>query len=172
MKLNLSRIMEKVTIVLHKEEMLGDVVATAHVVGRRVKTVENEELVAEAQAPEEGVDRDIVARAMSVALGRLKVSCARYMGTGLTLDSNVLGGMEGDWRLVLDVPKEWNFAAMEELTLRMHGSVVDFCVYSIFEKTLPNEAMAYLEKSVAECGEVKRLLELRTGPVRRRGQLY
>lgn len=166
------RRMKNVKVVLHKEEIVADVSASAHLVGQRLKGSDNLEQVAEIQVPEEGISGEVVSRAMSTALSRLKTCCARYVASGFTMNTNAIESLEGDWELLLLMPESWNFAVMEELTLNMHNSVVDYCLFSIFEKLLPTEASSYLGKSEAEFGEIKRLLELRTEPVKRRCRLY
>ena len=60
----------------------------------------------------------------------------------------------------------------ESLTSLMHGHVADYCVYSIFEKTNPDEAAQYLARATSELERIKTVLELRTAPVRRPADRY
>lgn len=167
-----SKYMKNVKVILHKEEIAADIIAAAHLIGQRVKTLDNAEQASEIQVPEDGPSSEVMIRAMSTALARVKTSCVRYQSSGLTMNTNAIDNLEGDWELQLLMPDSWNFAVMEGLTLAMHNFTLDYCLYSIFEKMLPAEASNYLEKSEVEFGEIKRLLELRTEPIKRRCRLY
>ena len=146
---------------------MSDVVSTAHVVGRRLSTPEGEEKASDIQTPEEGPDKYIVARAMATALSNIKARCARYLNSGRLADNDSLEDITGDFVLKLSMPERWNFAATARLTAAMHDHVADYCIYSIFEKTNPQEAATYLTKANASLEALKALLELRTAPVRR-----
>lgn len=159
--------MKEVTIVLNRGEIMGDVVYASHVTGRRLYTPGNEEKASDVQTPEDGVDKYIVARAMSTALAAIKERCARYLDMGRFVDNDTLEDVTGDFVLVLKMPERWNFAATTRLTTLMHDHAVDYCVYSIFGKTNPNEAESYLKKAMVELEQIKGVLELRIAPVRR-----
>ena len=159
--------MKDVTIVLNRGEIMEDVMSVAHLTGRRLSTLGQEEKASDVQTPEEGADRYVVARAMAVALSNLRQQCARYLTAGRLMDDNRLESPEGDCVLVLRMPGSWNYGATTTLTNLMHGHVVDYCMYSIFEKTAPEEAAQYLVRSDNELERIKSVLELRTAPVRR-----
>lgn len=146
---------------------MGDVISVAHVTGRRLFSPGQEEKASDIQTPEEGADRYIVARALSTALANVRQRCARYLVTGRLLDDNRLEAPEGDYVLLLRMPDNWNYGATTQLTSLMHTHVVDYCVYSIFEKTNPEEAANYLARADDELVRIKGVLELRTTPVRR-----
>ena len=156
-----------VTITLNRDEIMGDVMNVAHVTGRRVSTPGQEDKAADIQTPEEGVDKYIVARAMAAGLANVRTRCARYLSSGRLSDDNRMEDVTGDYVLVLNMPARWNFGATTELTNLMHGHVADYCIYSIFEKTNPQEAQQYLTRANAELDGIKRVLELRTEPVRK-----
>ena len=126
-----------------------------------------EEKASDIQTPEEGVDKYIVARAMSAGLSSVREKCARYLTSGRVMDDDRMEDVTGDYVLVLNMPDRWNFGTTTQLTNLMHGSVVDYCVYSIF-----GEAANYLTKSMDELNRIKNVLELRTSPVRRSPTLY
>lgn len=151
---------------------MGDVVNAAHVTGRRLSVPGQEEKASDIQTPEEGADKYIVARAMSAGLSSVREKCARYLTSGRVMDDDRMEDVTGDYVLVLNMPDRWNFGTTTQLTNLMHGSVVDYCVYSIFEKTNPGEAANYLTKSMDELNRIKNVLELRTSPVRRSPTLY
>ena len=159
--------MRNVTIVLNRAEILGDVINAAHVTGRRLFVPGQEEKAANIQTPEEGVDKYIVARAMSVALANVRSRCARYLTAGRLMDDDRLEDVEGDYVLNLAMPDRWNYGATTQLTSLMHAHVADYCIYSIFEKTNPQEAEQYLTRAADELERIKGVLELRTAPVRR-----
>lgn len=159
--------MRNVTIVLNREEIMGDVISVAHVTGRRLFSPGQEEKASDIQTPEEGADRYIVARALSAALANIRQRCARYLVTGRLLDDNRLEAPEGDYVLLLRMPDNWNYGAATQLTSLMHAHVVDYCVYSIFEKTNPEEAANYLARADDELVRIKGVLELRTTPAHR-----
>lgn len=146
---------------------MGDVMNVAHVTGRRLSTPGQEEKAADIQTPEEGADKYIVARAMAAGLANVRARCARYLSSGRLSDDNRMEDVAGDYVLVLNMPARWNFGATTELTNLMHGHVADYCIYSIFEKTNPQEAAQYLARANEELDRVKGVLELRTAPVRR-----
>lgn len=165
--------MKDVTIVLNRGEIMGDVVYAAHVTGRRLYVPGAEEKASDVQTPEDGVDKYIVARAMSTALAAVKEKCVRYLDMGRVVDNDTLEDVSGDFVLVLKMPERWNCAATTRLTSLMHNHASDYCIYSIFEKTNPDEAANYLKKAVANLEQIKGVLELRTAPVRRSaGKLY
>jgi hypothetical protein len=56
---------------------------------------------------------------------------------------------------------------MTRLTSLANAYVRDYCIYSIFEKTNPEEAANYLAKANISLSEIKPVLEMRTAPVRR-----
>lgn len=159
--------MKNIKITLHKEEMMSDIVSTAHITGRRLSAPGVEEKAADIQTPEDGPDKYIVARAMSTGLSNIRVKCARYLASGRLSDNDSLEDIKGDYVLELNMPDRWNFAATAKLTSVMHNHVVDYCIYSIFEKTNPQEASNYMAKANTEIEEIKGILELRTAPVRR-----
>lgn len=159
--------MRNVTIVLNRAEILGDVINAAHVTGRRLFVPGQEEKAADIQTPEEGVDKYIVARAMSAALANVRSRCARYLTAGRLMDDDRLEDVEGDYVLNLAMPDRWNYGATTQLTSLMHAHVADYCIYSIFEKTNPQEAEQYLTRAADELERIKGVLELRTAPVRR-----
>ena len=159
--------MRNVTIVLNRAEILGDVINAAHVTGRRLFVPGQEEKAADIQTPEEGVDKYIVARAMSAALTNVRSRCARYLTAGRLMDDDRLEDVEGDYVLNLAMPDRWNYGATTQLTSLMHAHVADYCIYSIFEKTNPQEAEQYLTRAADELERIKGVLELRTAPVRR-----
>ena len=139
----------------------------AHVTGRRLFVPGQEEKASDIQTPEEGADKYIVARALSAALANVRGRCARYLATGRLMDDNRLEDVTGDYVLVLCMPDRWNYGATTQLTNLMHAHVTDYCIYSIFEKTNPEEAANYLAKANDALGRLKGVLELRTAPVRR-----
>lgn len=155
-----------VTIILNRDEIMGDVMNVAHVTGRRLSTPGQEEKAADIQTPEEGVDKYIVARAMAAGLANVRARCARYLSSGRLSDDNRMEDVTGDYVLVLNMPARWNFGVTTELTNLMHGHVADYCIYSIFEKTNPQEAAQYLTRANEELERIKSVLELRTAPVR------
>lgn len=159
--------MRNVTIVLNRAEIMGDVINAAHVTGRRLFVPGQEEKAADIQTPEEGVDKYIVARAMSAALANVRSRCARYLTAGRLMDDDRLEDVEGDYVLNLAMPDRWNYGATTQLTSLMHAHVADYCIYSIFEKTNPQEAEQYLTRAADELERIKGVLELRTAPVRR-----
>lgn len=140
--------------------------------GRRINAPGNEEKASDIQTPEEGPDKYVVSRAMSSALSAIRSKCARYLKTGRTIDDDRLESMEGDYTLVLSMPDRWNFGATTRLTTLMHDHAVNYCVYSIFEKTNPEEAQGYYAKAEIELNEIKPILELRIAPVRRATNMY
>ena len=146
---------------------MGDVINAAHVTGRRLFVPGQEEKAADIQTPEEGVDKYIVARAMSAALANVRSRCARYLTAGRLMDDDRLEDVEGDYVLNLAMPDRWNYGATTQLTSLMHAHVADYCIYSIFEKTNPQEAEQYLARANDELERIKGVLELRTAPVRR-----
>lgn len=164
--------MKDVTLTIKKDEIMSDVVSIAHVVGRRLYSAETAEKASDIQTPEEGADKYIVARAMAEALSLSRAECARYLNNGVLTDDNGLENVTGDLEIKLSMPERWNFSATTKLTSLIHNHAVNYCVYSIFEKTNPNEAANYLSKSNAELSQIKGVLELRTAPVRREGKLY
>ena len=155
-----------VTIILNRDEIMGDVMNVAHVTGRRLSTPGQEEKTADIQTPEEGVDKYIVARAMAAGLANVRARCARYLSSGRLSDDNRMEDVTGDYVLVLNMPARWNFGVTTELTNLMHGHVADYCISSIFEKTNPQEAAQYLTRANEELERIKSVLELRTAPVR------
>lgn len=132
----------------------------------------SEEKASDIQTPDEGPDKYIISRAMSHSLSAIKSKCARYIKTGRSIDDNRLSDMEGDYTIVLSMPDNWNFGATTMLTSLLNAHVVDYCVYSIFEKTNPEEAPGYLAKANTELNDIKPILELRTSPIRRSTRLY
>lgn len=159
--------MRNVTIVLNRAEIMGDVINAAHVTGRRLFVPGQEEKAADIQTPEEGVDKYIVARAMSAGLANVRSRCARYLTAGRLMDDDRLEDVDGDYVLNLAMPDRWNYGATTQLTSLMHAHVTDYCIYRIFEKTNPEEATQYLTRAADELERIKGVLELRTAPVRR-----
>lgn len=164
--------MKTITITLKRDEIMADVVSTAHVTGRRLSVPGSEEKASDIQTPEEGVDKYIVARAMSEGLSAVRKECGRYLGTGRLTDDNQLEDVTGDYVLSLEMPDRWNFGATSRLTSLANGYVRDWCIYNIFEKTNPNEAANYLTKANTGLSEIKPILEMRTSPVRTSSRLY
>ena len=164
--------MRDVTIILNREEIMNDVMSVAHVTGRRLSVAGQEEKASDIQTPEEGADKYIVARAMSAALANVRERCARYLTAGRLMDDDRLEDVTGDYVLTLRMPTRWNYGATTQLTSLMHGHVTDYCVYSIFEKTNPDEAAQYLARATSELERIKTVLELRTAPVRRPSDRY
>lgn len=146
---------------------MGDVMNVAHVTGRRLSVPGQEEKASDIQTPEEGVDRYIVARAMAAGLANVRQQCARYLTAGRLMDDDRLEDVEGDYVLTLRMPDRWNYGTTTQLTNLMHGHVADYCVYSIFEKTNPDEAAGYLACANDKLTRIKGVLELRTEPTRR-----
>ena len=159
--------MRNVTIVLNRGEIMGDVMNAAHVTGRRIFAPGQEEKASDIQTPEEGPDKYIVARAMSAGLSNVRERCARYLSSGRLMDDDRMETLDGDYVLVLNMPDRWNYGATTQLTNLMHGHVVDYCTYAIFEKTNPDGAANYLARANDELVRIKAVLELRTAPVRR-----
>ena len=152
---------------------MADVVNAAHVTGRRLSVPGSEEKASDIQTPEEGADKYIVARAMQEGLSAVRKECGRYLSMGRIADTNELQDVAGDYVLALDMPDRWNFGATSQLTSLANAYVRDWCIYNIFEKTNPEEAVNYLTKANVSLSGIKPVLELRTAPVRRSiGQLY
>lgn len=164
--------MRTITITLKREEIMGDVVNAAHITGRRLSVPGAEEKASDIQTPEEGVDKYVVARAMMEGLSAVRKECGRYLNTGRIADNNELEDVLGDYTLSLDMPDRWNYGATSRLTSLANAYVRDWCIYSIFEKTNPDEAANYLSKANLSLSEIKPILEMRTAPVRRTGFLY
>ena len=163
--------MKTITITLKREEIMSDVVSAAHVTGRRLNVAGSEEKASDIQTPEEGVDKYIVARAMQEGLSTLRMECGRYLNMGRLTDDNCLEDVTGEYVLALDMPDKWNFGATSRLTSLAHAYVRDWCVYSIFEKTNPEEAANYLSKAQVSLSSIKPVLEMRTGPIRRNARM-
>jgi hypothetical protein len=163
--------MRLITINLKREEIMGDVVNVCHVTGRRIHVAGAGEQASDIQTPEEGVDKLIVARAMQEGLSTLRMECGRYLNMGRLTDDNCLEDVTGEYVLALDMPDKWNFGATSRLTSLAHAYVRDWCVYSIFEKTNPEEAANYLSKAQVSLSSIKPVLEMRTGPIRRNARM-
>lgn len=159
--------MRLITITLSRDEIMGDVVNVCHITGRRLNVAGAEEKASDIQTPEEGVDKLVVARAMQEGLSTLRMECGRYLNMGRLTDDNSLEDVSGSYVLALDMPDKWNFGATSKLTSLAHAYVRDWCVYSIFEKTNPEEAANYLSKAQVSLSSIKPVLEMRTGPIRR-----
>jgi hypothetical protein len=159
--------MRSITITLIREEIMSDVVNAAHITGRRLNVAGSEEKASDIQTPEEGVDKYVVARAMTEGLSAVRKECGRYLNMGRTVDDNRLEDVTGNYILTLDMPDRWNYGAMTRLTSLANAYVRDYCIYSIFEKTNPEEAANYLAKANISLSEIKPVLEMRTAPVRR-----
>lgn len=164
--------MKTVTITLKRDEIMSDVVSAAHIVGRRLSVPGAEENASYVQTPEDGVDKYVVARAMTEGLSAVRKECGRYLNKGRLVDDNTLEDVTGNYELTLSMPDRWNFGATSRLTSLANGYVRDWCIYSIFEKTNPSEAAGYLSKANASLSEIKPILELRIAPVRTEGKLY
>ncbi len=161
-----------VEITLSKDMILNDVVNTAHIVGRRIKTAEHEDNAAYVQTPEEGVDRAIVSRAMSQGIEEVKRVCARYLNVGSITDDNRLEDASGNAKLYLSMPENWNFAMTRQLTNLMNSAVVNYCLGQIFQRTVPEEAGTYTLQASNQFSMIKSTLEMRTSPTRRPLKLY
>lgn len=161
-----------VEITLSKDAILNDVVNTAHIVGRRIKTAENEDKIAYVQTPEEGVDRAVASRAMSQGIEEVKRVCARYLNVGSIKDDNRLENASGDTNLYLSMPGNWNFAMTRQLTTLMSGAVVNYCLGQIFQRTVPEEAGTYTVQADNQFSMIKSTLEMRTSPTRRALKFY
>lgn len=159
--------MRIITITLRREEIMADVVSAAHATGRRLSVPGSEEKASDIQTPEEGSDKYIVARAMSEGLSAVRKECGRYLNMGRFSDDNQLEDVKGCFVLTLEMPDRWNYGATTYLTNLANGYVRDWCIYSIFEKTNPEEAATYLTKATSELNEIKPTLEMRTAPYRR-----
>jgi len=159
--------MKTVTLTLHRGEIMSDIVSGAHVIGRRLSVdpaiAEN---AADVQTPEEGPDKYLVARAMAEALSNARSKCARYLASGRLEDNNSLEDITGDYVLTLNMNDRWNFGVTTTLTNAIHNYVVNYCLFSILEKTNPNEAKNYFDKSQMELNGIKPMLEQRTAPIR------
>lgn len=164
--------MKEITITLKREEIMSDVVSTAYVVGRRLNVAGNEEKASDIQTPEEGADKYIVARSLTEGLSALRKECGRYLTSGRISHDNTLENVEGNYTLTLSMPDRWNFGLTSRLTSLSNAYVRDWCIYSIFEKTNPEEAATYLNKANFSLSEIKPILELRTAPVRKSSNLY
>lgn len=160
--------MRTITITLKREEIMSDVVSAAHITGRRLNVAGEEEKASDIQTPEEGVDKYVVARAMQEGLSAVRKECGRYLSTGRLKDDNQLEDVTGDYELKLDMPDRWNFGVTSNLTSSANAYVRDWCIYSIFEKTNPDEAANYLSKANLSLSKIKPLLEMRTAPIRRK----
>lgn len=164
--------MKEIAITLKRSEIVSDVISTAHLVGRRLSVPGNEEKAADIQTPEEGADKYIVARALSEGLSAVRKECGRYVNKGRLSDNNNLEDLDSDYLLELEMPDRWNFGVTSRLTNVANAFVRDWCIYSIFEKTNPDEAVKYYNKANQSLSEIKPILELRVAPVRRVGSLY
>ena len=163
--------MRTITITLKREEIMGDVVNAAHITGRRLNVAGAEEKASDIQTPEEGVDKYVVARAMQEGLSAVRKECGRYLNMGRLVDDNQLEDVTGNYILALDMPDRWNFGATSHLTNLANAYVRDWCIYSIFEKTNPEEAANYLGKANVSLSGIKPVLEMRTAPVRRSARM-
>lgn len=146
---------------------MSDVVNAAHITGRRLNVAGSEEKASDIQTPEEGVDKYVVARAMTEGLSAVRKECGRYLNMGRTVDDNRLEDVTGNYMLTLDMPDRWNYGATTRLTSLANAYVRDYIIYNIFEKTNPEEAANYLAKANISLSEIKPVLEMRTAPVRR-----
>jgi hypothetical protein len=163
--------MRTITITLKREEIMGDVVNVAHITGRRLNVAGEEEKASDIQTPEEGVDKYVVARAMQEGLSAVRKECGRYLNMGRLVDDNQLEDVTGNYILTLDMPDRWNYGATSHLTSLANAYVRDWCIYSIFEKTNPEEAANYLGKANVSLSSIKPVLEMRTAPVRRSARM-
>lgn len=163
--------MRTITITLKREEIMGDVVNVAHITGRRLNVAGEEEKASDIQTPEEGVDKYVVARAMQEGLNAVRKECGRYLNMGRLVDDNQLEDVTGNYILALDMPDRWNYGATSHLTSLANAYVRDWCIYSIFEKTNPEEAANYLGKANVSLSSIKPVLEMRTAPVRRSARM-
>jgi hypothetical protein len=155
-----------VTITLKKEEIANDIANIAYVTGRRLSTPETAEKAADVQSPFQEADSFIVIRALGTAISQVKKRCGRYLSSGLLSDTNALRSLTGNYVLSLKMPYNFNIGITSALTEAINNYLVNYCVYTIFEKTNPNEAESYLSKATLNSDEIKSCLEQRVGPVR------
>jgi hypothetical protein len=104
---------------------------------------------------------------MQEGLSAVRKECGRYLNMGRLVDDNQLEDVTGNYILALDMPDRWNYGATSHLTSLANAYVRDWCIYSIFEKTNPEEAANYLGKANVSLSSIKPVLEMRTAPVRR-----
>lgn len=151
---------------------MSDVVGIAHITGRRLSTVGNEDKAAYIQAPDEGADVYVVTRAMEEGFGVLEMECGRYLSFGTMKSDNLIGIKDNPFVLTLSMPDSWNYAAVSKLSSLSNSYIRDWCIYSIFEKTCPEEAEKYLMKAQSALSSIKPILELRKSPVVRKLRMY
>jgi hypothetical protein len=77
-----------------------------------------------------------------------------------------------DYTFSLIMPDDFNMHLAKAADAKIRQFLIAYILYRWLETKQPHEAVVYTERSGRVLGEVKALLERRTGPVRRRHGLW
>ena len=143
--------MAQVTITLKHKQLLYDIQNSSYIVGLNRSNGSNFEDVSNIQNTGEGGELDMMLRSIETAFGEIKRNVNRFIvdntnetdtpNTPITVDT-------GEFTLTLDMPGNFNLAAVDSIKSAAHEYIVSSALYDWFTAVKPDEIKIYEQRKI------------------------
>lgn len=156
----------KLTITLHKSELVYDVKNKTYLTGRSRMNGGNYEQVANMQVSEDEENINQVLRSIGSAYSVLKTKLSEYVEVSATSASDILEDSTTDIKIELTVPFNFNKAVLDTLANACHQYIVNIALGEWFNITNKADAPEYFTMAGTCLELIRESLNKRVRPTR------
>ena len=154
----------KITIELHKSELIYDVQNKTYLTGRSRANGDNYEQVANMQANDDDENLNQVLRSLGNAWGVLKQRLSEYISDSSTKADNILMSETENIELALWMPSNFDWHVKDSMSVTMHQYLVNYAIGDWFTITNKEDASPYIALANANMEQLREAVNKRLRP--------
>lgn len=153
----------KITVKLHKSELIYDVQNKTYLTGRSRANGDNYEQVAYMQADNDDENLNQVLRSLGNAWGAMRLRLSEYLSDSGNADNILMSGTE-DIDLVLLMPSNFDWHEKDSISKTMHQYLVNYAIGDWFTITNKEDAAPYIALANANLEQLREAVNKRLRP--------
>ncbi|MDD3037141.1 hypothetical protein [Bacteroides sp.] len=157
---------KELVITLVKSELIYEVQNKTYLTGRSRETGDNHEQVANMQMNDDEEHKNQILRSLGDAYRELKTKLSNYLVDTAVKSSDVQEMETGDFKLMLNMPSNFNQSVADSITAACHKYMVNTAICDWFTITKPDEAKSYADLSAISIQAIRESVNKRTTPKR------
>lgn len=157
---------KELVITLVKTELVYEVQNKTHLTGVSRFAGDNFEQVANMQMGDDEEHKNQILRSLGDAYRELKTKMSNYMVGNTDKANDIQEEEDGDFKLTLKMPSNFNQAVLDSIAVACHRFLVNTAICDWFMITNPNEAKNYSDLAVLALQSIREAVNKRTIPTR------
>lgn len=158
--------MKPITLTLSIAELIYDVQNKTYLTGKSRRTGSNHEEVANMQANDDDENANQILRSIAMAFATLKTKLGEYLEIDETGASNEAQSPEGNLKITLNMPSNYNTSTVKTLAEAAHQYVVAVAIADWFTITNKPDAADYTASAAASLLVLSEAAHKRLRPLR------